>query len=284
MLRKYTVALVQMNSQDHIEENLKTASAYIAEAAGRGARLVSLPEVMNFIGDRTAPGAPPPEDEQGPTFQCIAGLAKKYGLYIHGGSWAERKPGENRSYNTSFLFSPQGTLTAKYRKLHTFDITLPDGGAAKESERIAAGDRIVTAETELGIFGFSICYDLRFPELFRLLALRGAQIIFLPANFTTPTGKDHWEPLLRARAIENSCYMIAAGQWGKNARMTAYGQSMVVDPWGTVNARAREGAGLTLADIDLDYLDDVRARMQTLANRRPDVYGLTYHEAPAPPA
>jgi predicted amidohydrolase len=271
-----------MNTQDHFEENIKTAAAYVAEAAGRGARLVTFPEVMNFIGDRSAAGAPQAEDEAGPTGACLADLAKKFGIYIHGGSWAERKPGDKRYYNTSFLFSPQGTVAAKYRKLHTFDITLPDGSAAKESERIAAGDRIVTAETELGIFGFSICYDLRFHELFRLLALKGAQVIFLPANFTMPTGKDHWEPLIRARAIENNCYMIATAQWGKNARMTAYGQSMVADPWGTVTARAKEGAGLTLADIDLDYLEEVRARMLTLGNRRPDVYDLTYHEAQGP--
>jgi predicted amidohydrolase len=280
MIKKYLVGMIQLNTQDNLEENLAAVSAYIDEAAGKGASLITLPEAMNFIGDRTVPGAPQPEDAGGPTFRLIAELAKKHGVYIHGGSWAERKDGEKRAYNTSFLFSPQGTLLAKYRKLHTFDITLPDGSTARESERIAAGDKIVTAETELGVFGFGICYDLRFPELFRLLALRGAQVIFLPANFTQPTGKDHWEALIRARAIENSCYMIATGQWGKNARMTAFGQSMTADPWGTVIARAKETAGITLAEIDLEYLEAVRARMQTLENRRQDVYRLTYQAKP----
>lgn len=193
---------------------------------------------------------------------------------IHGGSWAEKISGDSRVHNTSFLFSSKGELLAKYRKLHTFDIVLPNGKAVKESEEVAPGDEIVTVETELGIFGMAICYDLRFPELFRLLAEKGAQVIFNPSNFTLPTGKDHWEPLLRARAIENSCYVIAPNQVGRNARLTAFGSSMVIDPWGTVIARAKEEPGVTLAEIDLDYLDRVRQRMQTMENRRLDVYDL----------
>jgi predicted amidohydrolase len=273
-MRKYLVGMVQLNTQDNLEKNLEAIKGGIEKAAGKGVRLVTLPEAVSFIGDRSLPGSPQSEDETGPTFTLVSGLAKKHGVYIHGGSWSEKKGGDKRGFNTSFLFSPQGELIAKYRKIHTFDITLPDGSAARESERVAPGDRIVTADTELGVLGFSICYDLRFPELFRLLAMKGAQVIFLPANFTTPTGKDHWEPLIRARAIENSCYIIATGQWGKNARMIAYGSSLVADPWGTVIARAKEETGVTLAEIDLDYLDAVKGRMQTLENRRQDVYRL----------
>jgi predicted amidohydrolase len=273
-MQKYLVAMIQMDTGDDLEKNLAAMSAYIAEAAERGVSLITFPETVNFIGNRAIPGAPAPEDENGPTFRLIAGLAKKYGVYIHGGSWAEKKADDKRYYNTSFLFSPQGELLGRYRKLHTFDITLPDGSHTRESERVAPGNEIVTVKTELGVFGLSICYDLRFPELFRLLAVKGAEVILLPANFTLPTGKDHWEPLIRARAIENGCYIIATGQWGKKFKFTAYGNSLIADPWGTVTARGNDSPGIILGEIDLGFLDMIRGRMQTLENRRPDVYRL----------
>lgn len=272
-MRKYLAAMIQMNTGRNREENLEYARARVEEAAQIGAKLICLPETMSFIGD-AAETPEHAEDENGPSFRMISGLAKKYGVYVHGGSWAERIPGERRVYNTSYLFSPAGAPLAKYRKMHLFDIAMPDGGTARESDHVAPGGEVVTAHTELGVLGFAICYDLRFPELFRLLALRGAQVILVPACFTLQTGKDHWEPLLRARAIENECYVIAPDQIGKNAGMTAFGGSMAVDPWGTVTARAGEAPGVTLARIDLDYLDRVRSRMQTLSNRREDVYAL----------
>ena len=279
-MRKYLAAMIQMNTGRDREENLEYARARVEEAAQMGAKLICLPETMSFIGD-AAETLEHAEDENGPSFRMISGLAKKYGVYVHGGSWAERIPGEPRVYNTSYLFSPAGTPLAKYRKMHLFDITMPDGGAARESEHVAPGREVVTAHTELGVLGFAICYDLRFPELFRLLALRGAQVILVPACFTLQTGKDHWEPLLRARAIENECYVIAPDQIGKNAGMTAFGGSMAVDPGGTVIARAGEAPGVTLAQIDLDYLDRVRSRMQTLSNRREDVYALRLNRGEA---
>lgn len=271
---KYLVGIVQTSSQDNFKENLAFMEHSVDEAASRGCRLVSFPETVNFIGDRTAPGGAPPETEDGPTARLLSSLALKHGLYIHGGSWAEKNEGDTRSFNTTLMFGPDGAILAKYRKLHTFDITLPDGTQARESDRIRGGDAIVTAKTALGTFGFTICYDLRFPELFRLLTLDGADVIFTPAHFTLQTGKDHWEALLRARAIENSCYIVAAGQTGRTPRMLAYGNSMVVDPWGTVIARAGEKPGLSVAEIDLDYLGEVRQRMQTIENRRRDVYSL----------
>jgi len=273
-MRKYQVGMVQLHSGEDKKQNLDHICDYIQEAAENGARLVVLTENMNVIAKASFPATDFAEDEAGETYERISAAAKRFGVYLHGGSWAEKIPGDTRVYNTSFLFSPKGDLLAKYRKLHTFDIILPTGKAVRESEEVAAGDRVVTVETELGVFGLAICYDLRFPELYRLMAEQGAQILFNPSNFTLPTGKDHWEPLLRARAIENSCYMIAPNQIGRNARLTAFGGSMVIDPWGTVIARAKEEPGVTMAEIDLDYLARVRARMQTMENRRTDIYRL----------
>lgn len=273
-MRKYQVGIIQLKTSEDRDRNLRRITQYMEEAAQKGAKLICLTENMNVIADKTLPAADFAEEEAGPTYALISSLAKRLGVYVHGGSWAEKIPGDARVHNTSFLFSPQGEQLAKYRKLHTFDITLPDGKMVRESDEVAAGNEIVTVETELGVFGLAICYDLRFPELYRLLTERGAQILFNPSNFTLPTGKDHWEPLLRARAIENSCYMIAPNQIGRNARLTAFGSSMVIDPWGTVIARAKEEPGVTMAEIDLDYLDAVRSRMQTMENRRMDVYEL----------
>ncbi len=272
MNRKYLVAVIQPWTSSDINYNLKKMEKYIREAAVKGAKIVSLPEVMNVIESEKESNYS--ENEEGRTYKLISSLAKELKLFIHGGSWAEAKNNDPRCYNTTFMFDDQGTLIAKYRKIHTFDITDPNGKEYKESNRIDSGEKIVTIKTKFGVFGFAICYDLRFPEIYRLMALKGAQVIFNPANFTMMTGKTHWEPLLRARAIENSCYMIAADQFGQNERMLAFGNSLVVDPWGTVIARASDHPGVTLAEIDLDYLDEVREKMQTLENRRENVYVL----------
>ena len=173
------------------------------------------------------------------------------------------------------LISPEGKILATYSKLHMFDITLADGTPYRESDRVKPGDSIVTVETELGIFGMSICYDVRFPEIYRLMALRGAQVIFVPASFTMPTGKDHWEVLLRARAIENGCYIVAAGQIGQKPAYAAYGNSLVADPWGTVIARSKDAPGITYAEIDLDYLEKIRKQIPSLENRRSDLYEVS---------
>ena len=170
------------------------------------------------------------------------------------------------------MIDPDGEIIAVYRKLHTFDITMPDGTAADESARIRPGSEIVTVDTALGRFGLSICYDIRFPELYRIMALEGAEVIFTPASFTMQTGKDHWETILRTRAIENGCYIVAADQYGQKARFMAYGNSMVVDPWGTVIARARDKMGIIYAEIDLDYVKEIRQKMPSLKNRRGDIY------------
>ena len=180
-----------------------------------------------------------------------------------------------RPYNCTMVIRPDGTLAAKYRKLHPFDVTVPGGGQMRESSQICPGDAIVTVDAgELGTWGLSVCYDLRFGELYRIMALEGAQVLFVPANFTLNTGKDHWEVLLRARAIENGCYVVAPEQFGPGPEFPAYGRSMVVDPWGNVVAQAPDRPGVILADIDLDYVEEIRRKVGTLANRRADRYRL----------
>lgn len=273
MIRKYTVAVVQLDTQNDKGENLKTICNYIDEAAAHGAKLVSFPEVMNLVGENVGEGGKH-EQIPGYTTEKLMAKAKEHGIYIHSGSFCEEIPGEERAYNTTVMINPQGEIIAKYHKLHTFDVTLPDGTVCDESARIHPGDEIVTVDTELGKLGFAICYDIRFPELFRIMALEGAQVIFTPASFTMPTGKDHWEPILRTRAIENGLYIVAAGQIGKKARFAAYGNSMVVDPWGTVISRAKDQPGITYGEIDLDYLDKIRQQIPSLKNRRADVYTL----------
>lgn len=272
-MTKFIAAAVQMDSQDDKNANLAAAEGYIREAAARGASLVVLPESMNYIGRdmageaETIPG--------GPTFRKMADLARELGIWVEAGSIYESNPEDPaRPFNTTFLVRPDGTLAAKYAKLHPFDVVLPNGVTSRESDRVCPGKAIETAETELGKLGMAICYDVRFGEMFRIMALEGAKIFAVPANFTVNTGKDHWEVLVRARAIENECYVIAPNQMGKKPRFTAYGNSLIVDPWGTVIARASDKPGVITTEIDLDYVTKVRQSTFTLDNRRPDVYEL----------
>ena len=272
-LRKYKIAVVQLDSQNNKGENLKTACRCIDEAAAEGVRLVSFPEMMNLSGENIGEGGGH-ETIPGYTTEILMAKAREHGIYIHSGSFCEKIPGGEKAYNTSVIIDPEGEIIARYRKLHTFDVTLPDGTVCDESARVHPGNEIVTVDTALGRLGMSICYDIRFPELYRIMALDGAQVIFTPASFTMPTGKDHWEPILRTRAIENGCYIVAPGQIGKKVHFTAYGNSMVVDPWGTVVSRARDTVGVIYAEIDLDYEDAIRAKIPSLTNRRADVYDL----------
>ncbi|WP_370833806.1 carbon-nitrogen hydrolase family protein [Acidaminococcus sp.] len=272
-MTKFIAAAVQMDSQDDKNANLAAAEGYIREAAARGASLVVLPESMNYIGRdmageaETIPG--------GPTFRKMADLARELGIWVEAGSIYESNPEDPaRPFNTTFLVRPDGTLAAKYAKLHPFDVVLPNGVTSRESDRVCPGKAIETAETELGKLGMAICYDVRFGEMFRIMALEGAKIFAVPANFTVNTGKDHWEVLVRARAIENECYVIAPNQMGKKPRFTAYGNSLIVDPWGMVIARASDKPGVITTEIDLDYVTKVRQSTFTLDNRRPDVYEL----------
>ena len=274
------VAAVQLNSRDDKAANIAAAEAGIARAAELGARLVVLPEVWTYLGlpeGNRAHAEPVP----GPVTERLAALARQHGLLLHGGSIYEApSPGTSAAtaghpYNTAVLFDPAGHLAATYRKIHLFDAAPQDGAAPyQESATVAAGEAVVNVELEGLRLGLATCYDLRFPELFRALALRGAEVIPLPASFTRETGRDHWEPLLRARAIENGCFIVAAGQVGTfPPQRRTHGHSMIVDPWGSILAEAGgDEPEVISAEIDTERVADVRRRIPSLANRRPEVY------------
>lgn len=272
-MNKFTVAVLQLDSQDDVQKNLDTVVSFIEEAAARGAKLITMPESMNYVGLDNAGHAE--EIPGGPTFQFMSEQAKKYGVWLHCGSIYEKNPNDPRPFNSTMVIDPRGNLAAKYHKIHPFDVVIPNGPVNRESERICPGDEIVTVDTgEVGHLGLSICYDMRFAEMYRIMALEGAQILLMPADFTMPTGKDHWETILRTRAIENGCYVVAPAQYGVKPKFQAYANSLVVDPWGNVIARASNHPQVITAEIDLDYLQQVRRQIFTLENRRPDVYSL----------
>ena len=272
-MNKFTVAVLQLDSQDDVQKNLDTVVSFIEEAAARGAKLITMPESMNCVGLDNAGHAE--EIPGGPTFQLMSEQAKKYGVWLHCGSIYEKNPNDPRPFNSTMVIDPRGNLAAKYHKIHPFDVVIPNGPVNRESERICPGDEIVTVDTgEVGHLGLSICYDMRFAEMYRIMALEGAQILLMPADFTMPTGKDHWETILRTRAIENGCYVVAPAQYGVKPKFQAYANSLVVDPWGNVIARASNHPQVITAEIDLDYLQQVRRQIFTLENRRPDVYSL----------
>jgi len=267
------IGLVQMNSRSDKSENLAVAERLIEEAARQGAELVALPEYVNFLGPRELHEANA-EPIPGPTAERFAALARRYGIYLLGGSILERSAIPGKYYNTSVLFAPDGEIIASYRKIHLFDVDLTGNVTSNESATILPGDRLVTAEVAGHVVGLTICYDLRFPELYRLLALDGAELILVPAAFTLYTGKDHWHTLLRARAIENQCYVAAPAQIGPHdPGQQCYGHSLVADPWGTVIAEAINRVGVVVTTLDFAYLREVRAQLPSLANRRPETYG-----------
>jgi len=269
--REITAAAIQMSSTPNKKENLDTAERLMRSAASSGAGLIALPELWNCHGleDVYKENAEP---IPGPTTEFLGGLAGELGVYLLGGSILEGSPQSTKPHNTSMFFGPDGRMSAVYRKIHLFDVKAPDREYV-ESRTIAAGTEIVTAKAGAATIGLSVCYDVRFPELYRLLALRGAEVLAVPAAFTLQTGKDHWELLLRARAVENQAYVVAPAQWGRKAdgRWT-YGRSIIVDPWGTVLSQCPDRDGYALATLDLDYLDCFREEFPALKNRRPEAY------------
>jgi deaminated glutathione amidase len=269
--REIPAAAIQMSSTPNKAENLERAERLIRQAVAAGAELVALPELFSCHGLEKA-YRENAEPIPGPTTEVLGELARELGVYVLGGSILEGESGSEKLSNTSTFFDPSGQLTAAYRKIHLFDVKAPDRDYL-ESNTVAPGREIVTAKAGAATLGLSVCYDVRFPEIYRLLALRGAEILAVPAAFTLQTGKDHWELLLRARAVENQAYVIAPAQWGQKAdgRWT-YGRSMVIDPWGTVLAACPDRDGFALATIDLDYLDRFRSEFPALKNRRPEAY------------
>ncbi|MCX8033522.1 MAG: carbon-nitrogen hydrolase family protein [Thermoleophilia bacterium] len=264
------IGLAQLNSRQNKAANLEAAGKAIDRLASLGADLILLPEMFNFHGLDQA-NAEAAEPIPGPSTLWAAEKAREHGVFLHCGSLAELR-GE-KVYNTSVVYDRSGREVARYSKLHLWDARTPDGLEYRESEWFSAGEQLTVFPCEGIVAGLAICYDLRFPELFRALADMGAQLFLIPAAFTVPTGISHWEPLLRARAIENGCYVAACGQWGPYARgRQNYGHSMVVDPWGMVIAQCSEGAGVVTADIDVDYVREVRERMPVLRHRRLDLF------------
>ena len=271
---EYKAAVLQLHTTKSKAHNLDVISRMIQTAAQNGATLVSLPETMNII-DET--GIDVSEPIPGETTDLMVSLSKQYNVWIHGGSITEHNGHGGKPYNTTVMVSPSDGIIAKYRKLHLFDVDIDGGVRSKESDQTSKGDAIVVADAPIGRLGFSICYDIRFPELYRTMALLGAQVVFVPADFTYKTGSLHWEVLLRSRAIENNCFIVAAGQCGTNARLHAYGHSMIIDPNGRVLAQLDEDEGIAYAPIDLGAIEDVKRQIPSLENRREDLYTLRCH-------
>jgi predicted amidohydrolase len=264
----FLAAALQLTSTSDAEANWRSAEELVRRAAALGARLVATPENTNYLGphDEKVRRAEPLD---GPTCRRFGGLAADLGIHVLLGSFNEASPQPGRCFNTSVLFGPEGAPWAVYRKLHLFDVELPGRVSVRESATRAPGTGVVTVPTELGTLGLSICYDLRFPELYRTLVRAGAEILVVPSAFTFPTGAAHWEVLCRARAVENQCYLIAADQTGTSPHGFAdFGDSLIVDPWGRVLARAGDGEDVVTADVDLAYLARVRRELPCLAHVR----------------
>lgn len=260
---KLRVAAIQMNTQDDKAANLARAEALIDEAAAAGARFVALPEYCNYLGPDGREAA---EEIPGPTTERFRKKAVEHGIYLHCGSIREVAPG-GKVYNTTVVFSPTGEELGLYRKIHLYDV-YHLGGTYKESATVEPGSELVTVPVDGFTVGLTICYDIRIPELYRALVERGAQILMTPAAFTLYTGKDHWEVLQRARAIENQAFVIAPAQYGSHPPgKQCFGNTMIVDPWGTVIARAREGECVVVADLDTDYRDEVQQKIPSLRHR-----------------
>jgi predicted amidohydrolase len=261
------VAMCQLNARDDRGENLRVARDLLQRAADAGADLAVLPEYVDYLG-RSA-GAPKPEPIDGEFAAFFADAARDLGIWVHAGSFHEIGPDAEHTFNTTLVFDRAGALAAHYRKIHLYDVEIPGRVSYKESATVAAGTGVARVTVDGVEVGLSICYDLRFPELYRRLAVDGATVLVVPAAFMMHTGRDHWEVLLRARAIENQCYVLAAGQIGDHEpARTCFGRSMVVDPWGTVVAQAPDTVGIVVADLDPARVTTIRTEVPSLANRR----------------
>jgi predicted amidohydrolase len=276
------VAAVQLTASGDKDANIATAGRLVEQAAAAGAQLVVLPEKWNLIDNerRQVAGGEPLD---GRSLNAARGWAQARGIALVAGSVSEAVPGTDRAYNTSVLIQPDGSVTAIYRKLHLFDVAV-GGHTYRESDGAVPGADIVVGRALGHRIGMTICYDLRFPELFRALTIAGAQILTVPAAFTETTGLAHWEPLLRARAIENQVFVIAAGQIGTHATGTAsHGHSMIIDPWGVILAEAADDQTTILADLDFTELERIRRDLPALAHRRADLFDTAPVKQTDPP-
>jgi predicted amidohydrolase len=284
---RYIVAAVQMDTAANKEQNLSKIEAFVREAARQGASLIVLPERAEYMGRGMREQAEP---IPGRTSERLTALSRELKVHILCGvgessdvrddgaegpcATQAQDAGESSAspYNTLLLMGPDGEILSKYRKIHMFQVEGTGGVSVDESRFTTPGDEIVTVDTELGRLGMSICYDLRFPELYRALASKGAEVLFVPSDFTYDTGKDHWEILLRARAIENTCYVVAGNQCGQKPKYRAYGHSMIIDPWGRVLAEAGESEEIIYGEIDSELIAEIRQQMPSLSNIRNDIF------------
>ena len=262
------VGVVQLCSSDDLAANLEAARARVHEAVERDAELVALPENFAFLR-REGQAIPCAQGLGGEIVGQLREWARHHGIWLVGGTFPEIVPGESRIHNTSVLVSPAGEIAAVYRKIHLFDVDLGPGAAYRESAVIAPGEEVVVGAPEIGGIGLSICYDLRFPELYRELSRRGVRFIAVPSAFTPETGKDHWEVLLRARAIENQCFVLAPAQCGRHSpERASHGRSLVIDPWGLILAQAGDRPATLVVDCDGEEIEAVRRRIPALRHRR----------------
>lgn len=273
-MKSYLAAAIQMTSKPDLDKNLREAEDLIELAVHRGAELVCLPENFAFLGKENDKIALAPEIAK-KTQNFLKKMAQRFQVTILGGGYPVPVPEEpTKAYNKATLVAPDGTELTHYNKAHLFDVNLPDGNTYQESKTVMNSQKLpdVYPSEELGNLGLSICYDVRFPELYRHLAAKGADILFVPAAFTAYTGKDHWQVLLQARAIENTCYVIAPAQTGNHyERRFSHGHAMIIDPWGTVIADAGEAPGMAIAEITPEKLAQVRRQMPSLQHR---VFGV----------
>lgn len=264
------VAIVQLCSTDDLSANLANAEKGILEAVGQGATFVTLPENFAYMRREGEP-FPCAQGANGEILLALSSWARTHRIWLLGGSFPEVIPGDDRVYNTSVMFSPDGVEVARYRKIHLFDVSLgPDGeDSYRESMHFKPGDQIVVAQTAFGVLGMSICYDLRFPELYRALIERDARWIVVPSAFARETGKDHWEVLLRARAIECQAFVVAPAQCGRHsADRASYGRSLIIDPWGLVMAQGGDEPCVLVADCHERDVDRVRKSIPALSHRK----------------
>jgi predicted amidohydrolase len=275
---RFKAACAQLTSTDDRDANLSTCRKLAADAAEKDVKLLAFPECFGFLAareqDKFAVAEILDPERPGPILETAMGIAREHQMWVVGGGIAEVLPeqegGETtRTYNTCVLLSPEGELAARYRKIHLFDVDIPGKAQLAESDTTARGQELVSIKTPVGKLGLSICYDLRFPELYRKLALDdGAEVLLVPSAFTAHTGAAHWHTLLRARAIENQCFVVAPGQVGRhNAKRNSYGHSLIIDPWGEILAEIEDGTGLAVAEIDLGRLEETRQRMPCLRHQ-----------------
>lgn len=268
-MSNFLAAVVQLTSTSDGERNLKLAEHWIREAAAAGAQLVVTPENTNYLGPHSEK-VRLAETLEGPTVAFFAGLAAELDLHLLLGSFNEKSPNPERCFNTSVLLDPRGKIMGTYRKIHLFDVDVSPEVSFVESQTVRPGTSLTVVDTTLGKVGLSICYDLRFGELYRALVDREAELITIPSAFTKPTGEAHWEILVRARAIESQAWVLAAGQVGQHddgGLRESFGHSMIVDPWGKVVARVDHGPGMAVAAVDLGQMQKVRESIPVQAHR-----------------